>query len=1073
MSMMTKKLQLQQGETLVTLTPFGDIQQLKYGQLMINQLIHHPLDGSLMNFYVRFNGGEALPLLGIASPSTFELSDSHIRWSGDHGDFSYTVIALVHPDGLRFDLSFDGEGRYDVTYTQDLGLADEAGVRTNEAYMAQYIDYAKYDSVLLARQNQQQSTGFPGVLMACSEDIAEYATDGFDVYGTDYRKTNRPEGLNGRLASRIYQYEFALPTIRTREINLSETDTLWFELRIAPHLEEALSEDTIGSMRELGTKPSLGWEKLTRPFARIQNTTLSGDPVSEDRLQELYPDRQLEEYVDGQLLSFFTPDGGHVVLQEKERLVERSHGNILLTAGSLMPAAPKLATTVFMNGVFNSHIVWGNTNYNKWMTNIRNPLNIPKTSGQRIYVEYEGTNHLLTLPSLFEMGMQEAVWHYFIGSETITVRTVIGAESPVIQLSINSTKPLRFKVSQQIAMHTQEYVVPFQMQQQDKRLLFSADPAADSSAHLPDLTYTIEADQQFTIRQSSDGFDRGFEDDLIWMQFDETNILTLRLGVGKDRLVFEEQEEKRLYDVWMNSYRNGLHFESKADKWQAMDMQVRWYVQNMRIHYQSPHGLEQYGGAAWGTRDVSQGPMEFLLATGHFEEARALVLMIFSHQFEAGDWPQWFMFDEYEGIQQEDSHGDVIVWPLKAVSDYLIRTNDLSCLEEIVPFRNKTGEVVSEKSLVHHIEQAIQKIEDDFVGDSVFSAYGGGDWDDTLQPADEELKRNLISTWTVALTYQVMDQLSSALSSMQPLSLKLGRLSGEIKRQFEKDMILDDVIPGFLHVTDQGYQPMIHPSDETLRMKYRLLPMTRSIISELVSKEQANQNMSLIAEHLKFPDGVRLMDKPAAYRGGVSHHFMRAEQAANFGREIGLQYVHAHIRYIEALAKLGRSAETVTALEVINPVLMTAVPNAALRQRNAYFSSSDGDFKTRYEAQDQFNRLKEGSVAVKGGWRIYSSGPGIWFNQLLSHVLGIRIHEDELEFDPVVSEPVEFSLHLFGTPYQIQIKQGNTFSVACNGQELTGTSKVNPYRTAGRRVSREELEQKTGDNNRIIITVEG
>ncbi len=124
--------------------------------------------------------------------------------------------------------------------------------------------------------------------------------------------------------------------------------------------------------------------------------------------------------------------------------------------------------------------------------------------------------------------------------------------------------------------------------------------------------------------------------------------------------------------------------------------------------------------------------------------------------------------------------------------------------------------------------------------------------------------------------------------------------------------------------------------------------MTRSIISELVSKEQANQNMSLIGEHLKFPDGVRLMDKPAAYHGGVSHHFMRAEQTANFGREIGLQYVHAHIRYIEALAKLGRAAETVTALEVINPVSMTAVPNAALRQRNAYFSSSDGDFMTRY-----------------------------------------------------------------------------------------------------------------------------
>ena len=31
----------------------------------------------------------------------------------------------------------------------------------------------------------------------------------------------------------------------------------------------------------------------------------------------------------------------------------------------------------------------------------------------------------------------------------------------------------------------------------------------------------------------------------------------------------------------------------------------------MLVHYLSPHGLEQFGGAAWGTRDVSQGPTEF------------------------------------------------------------------------------------------------------------------------------------------------------------------------------------------------------------------------------------------------------------------------------------------------------------------------------------------------------------------------------------------------------------------------------------------------------------------------------
>ncbi len=62
------------------------------------------------------------------------------------------------------------------------------------------------------------------------------------------------------------------------------------------------------------------------------------------------------------------------------------------------------------------------------------------------------------------------------------------------------------------------------------------------------------------------------------------------------------------------------------------------------------------------------------------------------------------------------------------------------------------------------------------------------------------------------------------------------------------------------------------------------------------------------------------MNRPATYAGGVSTNFKRAEQAANFGREIGLQYVHAHIRFTEAMAKLGREEETWQALGVINPI---------------------------------------------------------------------------------------------------------------------------------------------------------
>ena len=100
---------------------------------------------------------------------------------------------------------------------------------------------------------------------------------------------------------------------------------------------------------------------------------------------------------------------------------------------------------------------------------------------------------------------------------------------------------------------------------------------------------------------------------------------------------------------------------------------------------------------------------------------------------------------------------------------------------------------------------------------------------------------------------------------------------------------------------------MLHPSDTRTGLSYSLLPMTRSIIGGLFTPEQAQHHLRLIREHLLFPDGVRLMDRPVAYHGGPEQIFRRAESAAFFGREIGLMYVHAHLRYGEAMAVLGEA----------------------------------------------------------------------------------------------------------------------------------------------------------------------
>lgn len=190
----------------------------------------------------------------------------------------------------------------------------------------------------------------------------------------------------------------------------------------------------------------------------------------------------------------------------------------------------------------------------------------------------------------------------------------------------------------------------------------------------------------------------------------------------------------------------------------------------------------------------------------------------------------------------------------------------------------------------------------------------------------------------------------------------------------------DPVLPGFIQMNQKHeIKFMIHPSDRTTGIKYRLLPLQQGILSGVFNDQQAEAALKLIHDKLSFPDGTRLMDQPAPYSGGVSHTFKRAEQSACFGREIGLMYTHAHIRYAEALVKRNKFAQAWDALMKVNPInLQKRIANADYRQANTYFSSSDGEFADRYQAEADFGKLRTGTVKVKGGWRLYSSGPGIY-----------------------------------------------------------------------------------------------
>src|SRR5262249_50688964 len=154
-----------------------------------------------------------------------------------------------------------------------------------------------------------------------------------------------------------------------------------------------------------------------------------------------------------------------------------------------------------------------------------------------------------------------------------------------------------------------------------------------------------------------------------------------------------------------------------------------------------------------------------------------------------------------------------------------------------------------------------------------------------------------------------------------------------------------------------------HPSDTTTGVHYNALAMIHAILGDMLTPEQTGEHLHLLATRLSGPDGVRLFDRPMPYRGGQQHLFQRAETATFFGREIGLMYMHAHLRYAQALAHVGDADRFFHALCQANPIGIRAiVPSATLRQANCYYSSSDAAFADRYQASVEYERVGRGTM---------------------------------------------------------------------------------------------------------------
>jgi cellobiose phosphorylase len=1117
----------------------GGLRHLAFDDIAVNLFVGNALECGPANIVLRLHSlsttepVQSTYLLGPRSPTEWHIDPDagELEGIGEWQGLRYRIALRLGASmpvwfwHVRVENVGHDSLRVDLVMLQDIALAPYDAVRMNEYYVSQYIDHtplvhAQRGTVLASRQNQAVGKRNPWCVIGSLNRGVAYATDALQVQGRASRTSSSGPfalpGLKGSLPSTRLQHEHAMAALQDDVCALAPGEALdlgWFGRVQADH-PSATSVDDLRSVDEALALPEAAppiWKMQPAgrsAAASTANLFTTASLLSVVDLQESVFDdvfgnhcRHFERAASGEVLGFFHGDDKHVALRAKESMVLRPHGQVMRTGTLALPDESALTSTVWMGGVFHSMLTQGHVSINRCLSTLRSYLGLFRAQGLRVFVEVDGRWQLLDQPSAFEMSPQACRWIYRHAGGRIDVSSHALSDPHAFGLDIDVVEgpAVRCVVCLHVALNGDDgsIVGSVRSWREEQAVLFAPLPETELGRRFPNGHWRIEPSSETSI-ENVGGDEALFLDGktraLPYLTLTTSAARSARFMLlghwivdGPDVPASDSPAagEPRLA--------SNLSVAASADSpllagLQRLTELLPWLRQNALVHYLAPRGLEQFSGGGWGTRDVCQGPVELLLAQGHTEPMRDLLLRVMKAQRTDGDWPQWFMFFERDAaIRAGDSHGDIVFWPLLALGQYLIASGDDSILDERVPFYpNRGSEPGARYTVWQHALRALGLIRRRVIPGTALAAYGHGDWNDALQPADPTMRENMCSAWTVTLHHQMLITLAIALRRVgrKPAAARLEQQATKVRSDFVRLLLIDDVLAGYAlftpKFTDGPIRYLLHPRDDTTNVRYSLLAMIHAILEGLFDATQMRHHLQLIDDHLSGPDGARLFDRPMEYHGGLQRQFQRAESASYFGREIGLMYMHAHLRYAQALAHVGEADRFFRALCQANPIgLKDIVPMAGLRQSNCYYSSSDAAFADRYQASAEYGRVAQGTIDLDGGWRVYSSGAGILLGLVVRHLFGLRLEADALLIDPVLPVALD-GLRLRATLMQQEFEivyrvRGSGFgvnSIMLGDRPLAFTSEANPYRRGAVRVRLQDVVVLPIDSNSRLLVVD-
>ena len=271
------------------------------------------------------------------------------------------------------------------------------------------------------------------------------------------------------------------------------------------------------------------------------------------------------------------------------------------------------------------------------------------------------------------------------------------------------------------------------------------------------------------------------------------------------------------------------------------------------------------------------------------------------------------MLEPYSEVQDRESHGDVIVWPLKALCDYVEATGDLAFLDEPVAWRREDDfrRTDHADAVSAHVDKLFATVVERFVPGTHLIRYGNGDWNNSLQPVDPTKRDWMVSSWTVELLYEQLRRYAEILrrAGRAKRAKDFDATAAAMRKDFNRFLVRDGVVAGYGVFAPEGGRAGIVASPERFADRPLFLAAADDAgnYRRDLTRAESRRCLGLIRKHLLYSDGARLMEKPIAYHGGPEKIFRRAESAAFFGREIGLMYTHSHLRYAEAMSDLGEA----------------------------------------------------------------------------------------------------------------------------------------------------------------------